>query len=172
MILSSCVSMQAYLARIEEVNHEVRAVLSVSSVALQEAARLDEERKAGKLRSKLLHGIPLLFKDNISTRYQDGMDTTAGSYALKGVKVSDAHVVSLLRAAGAIILGKVNLSEWSQFRDAASLPGGWSAIGGQTTNLYFKDGDPSRSSSGSGVAAALSLAAATIGTENQGSIIA
>lgn len=179
---------QAYIARIEEVNDEVRAVLCVSPVAIEDAAKLDEERKAGSLRSNSLHGIPVLIKDNISTRYQDGMDTTAGSLALKGVKVDDAHIVTLLRDAGAIILGKLNMSEWAYYRHGSTakeddpdygspgfndnkLPSGWSPIGGQTTSAFFKDGEPMGSSSGSGPATVLGLAAATLGSETNGSII-
>ena len=98
----------------------MRAVLCVSPVAVEHAAKLDEERKAGLLRSNSMHGIPVLVKDNIATRHQDGMDTTAGSLALKGVKLEDAHIVTLLRDAGAIILGKLNLSEWAYYRHGSS----------------------------------------------------
>lgn len=162
---------KAYIARIAQVNDEVRAVFCVNAKALQEAARLDEERKTGKA-SGPLHGIPILLKDNIVTQHQDGMDTTAGSLALKGYKFeADAHIVKLLKEKGAIILGKLALSEWAYFRSGDTLPSGWSAIGGQCTNPYFKSGVPSGSSSGSGVAATLALAAATIGTETSGSIV-
>ena len=166
----------------------MRAVLCVSPVAVEHAAKLDEERKAGLLRSNSMHGIPVLVKDNIATRHQDGMDTTAGSLALKGVKLEDAHIVTLLRDAGAIILGKLNLSEWAYYRHGSSaeegepdygtpgfneikLPSGWSPVGGQTTSAFFKDGEPMGSSSGSGPATVLGLAAATLGSETNGSII-
>lgn len=136
--------------------------------ALDEAAASDKTRTA---ESPALHGIPILLKDNICTRHQDGMDTTAGSLIFKGVKVDDAHIVKLLRQQGAIILGKLNLSEWAYFRDHDCLPSGWSPVGGQTTCPYFKNGQAIGSSSGSGVAATLALAAGTLGSETNGSII-
>lgn len=106
----------AYTARIAEVQEELHAVICVSPKALGEAAAFDQERAAGKIRGPL-HGIPILVKDNIATRSEDGMDTTAGSTALQGAIVpGDAHIVKLLRSAGAIILGKTNLSQWSNYR--------------------------------------------------------
>jgi amidase len=116
-----------------------------------------------------LHGIPILIKNNIATF--DKMNNTAGSFALLGAKVPrDSHVAGKLRAAGAVILGKTNLSQWANFRSSNS-SNGWSAHGGQVFGAYVKNQDPSGSSSGSGVAAALGLAAACLGTETDGSII-
>ncbi|CAE6462841.1 unnamed protein product [Rhizoctonia solani] len=164
---------QAYLARIDEVNYKgpnLRAVLEINPHALEQAAALDLERQREGKRSPL-HGIPILIKDNIAIRGSDG-NTTAGSYALLGSIVpGDATVVAKLREAGAILLGKTNLSEWSYFRDF-SLDCGWSGRGGQTTNPYYPGADPSGSSSGSGVAIAVGLAAASLGTETDGSIVA
>ena len=136
--------------------------------ALAIADRLDAERKAGKVRGPL-HGIPVLIKDNIGTA--DRMQTTAGSLALVGaVPEKDAHIVQRLRDAGAVILGKTNLSEWANFRSTHS-QSGWSGRGGQCRNPYALDRDPSGSSSGSGAAAAASLCAITVGTETDGSIV-
>ncbi|KAL5638553.1 hypothetical protein ACGC1H_005283 [Rhizoctonia solani] len=162
----------AYLARIDEVNYKgpnLRAVLEVNPHALEQANDLDLERRRGGKRS-LLHGIPILIKDNIAIRASDG-NTTAGSYALLGSTVpGDATVVAKLREAGAILLGKTNLSEWSYLRDF-SLDCGWSGRGGQVTNPYYPGADPSGSSAGSGVATAIGLAAASLGTETDGSIV-
>ncbi|KAF8143819.1 amidase signature enzyme [Mycena galopus ATCC 62051] len=158
----------AYYARISEVNDELHAVIETNPTALAQAAALDEQRKQGTTLGPL-HGIPMLVKDNIATRFEDGMNTTAGSYALlNSVVPGDATVMAKLRQAGAIILGKTNLSEWAAFGSLA--PNGWSGRGGQTTNPYYPKGDPCGSSSGSGVAAAIGLAAATLGTETAGSI--
>ncbi|KAG8732599.1 hypothetical protein FRC11_012418 [Ceratobasidium sp. 423] len=163
----------AYLARIDEVNYKgpnLRAVLEINPHALEQAAALDLERRRKGKRSPL-HGIPILIKDNIAIQGSDG-NTTAGSYALLGSIVpGDATVVAKLREAGAILLGKTNLSEWSYFRDF-SLDCGWSGRGGQITNPYYPGADPSGSSSGSGVAIAIGLAAASLGTETDGSIVA
>ncbi|KAG6856088.1 hypothetical protein H0H87_007528 [Tephrocybe sp. NHM501043] len=158
--------LQAYLARIEEVNINgpgLRAVIETNPVALTKAAELDAERKSKGPRSAL-HGIPVLVKTSL------GMNTTAGSFALQhSVVPDDAEVVKRLRAAGAIVLGKSNLSEWAHYR--GNIASGWSAVGGQTTSAYFPGGDPSGSSSGSGVATSIGLAAVTLGTETDGSII-
>jgi len=161
---------EQYLARIAAVNREgpaLRAVLETNPDAPAEAARLDQERKDGRVRGPM-HGIPVLIKGNIATG--DKMATTAGSLALEGVTApADAFLVSRLRAAGAVILGKANLSEWANFRSTRS-SSGWSGIGGQCRNPYALDRNTSGSSSGSGSAAAASLAAVTIGTETDGSI--
>ncbi|KJA23796.1 hypothetical protein HYPSUDRAFT_66167 [Hypholoma sublateritium FD-334 SS-4] len=172
---SSVDLVKAYFARIDEVNIKgpgLRAVLEVNPSALAQAAGLDEEREKKRKRSQL-HGIPILLKDNIATVASEGMNTTAGSYSLVGsVPPEDAGVVKRLRVAGAIILGKANLSEWSYFRGArGELPGGWSARGGQATTAYYPHGDACGSSTGSAIAASIGLAAVTLGTETDGSII-
>ncbi|KAJ8700654.1 hypothetical protein PTI98_003663 [Pleurotus ostreatus] len=163
---------KAYFARIEEVNLKgpaLRAVLELNPSALAQAASLDRERKLKGARSTL-HGIPILLKDNIATIASEGMNTTAGSFSLLGSVVpEDAGVVKRLRKAGAIILGKANLSEFAHFR-AGSLPSGWSGRGGQNTNAYFPNADPCGSSSGSGVATSIGLTAVSLGTETDGSI--
>ena len=129
---------------------------------------MDAERKAGHLRGPL-HGIPILVKDNIETL--DPMPTTAGSLALaNNITHRDAPVVARLRAAGAIILGKTNLSEWANIRSTHSISG-WSAIGGWTRNPYVLDRSTCGSSAGSGAAVAASLAAAALGTETNGSLV-
>ncbi len=160
-----------YLARIEAVDRSgptLHAVLELNPDALAIADRLDAERKTRGPRGPL-HGIPILIKDNIATA--DGMMTTAGSLALAGSRPPrDAFIVTRLREAGAVILGKTNLSEWANFRSTHSTSG-WSGRGGQTKNPYALDRNPSGSSSGSGAAAAASLAAATVGTETDGSIV-
>ena len=129
---------------------------------------MDKERRAGKVRGPL-HGIPVLIKDNIDTA--DQMQTTAGSLALAGNKASqDAFIVKKLREAGAVLLGKTNLSEWANFRSTRSTSG-WSSRGGQTKNAYILDRTPSGSSSGSGTAVTANLCAVAIGTETDGSIV-
>lgn len=162
---------EKYIARIEAVDRKgptLRSVLEVNPDALAEADRLDTERKTGTSHGPL-HGIPILVKDNIATG--DRMQTTAGSLALAGGPAPrDAFIVARLRAAGAVVLGKTNLSEWANFRDRHS-SSGWSARGGQTRNPYALDRSPSGSSSGSGAATAANLAAAAIGTETDGSIV-
>ncbi|KAJ7058061.1 amidase signature enzyme [Mycena amicta] len=162
---------KAYFARIEEVNlkgPELRAVIELNPSALKQAAALDKERNTSGKRSDL-HGIPILLKDNIATVASEGMNTTAGSFSLLGSIVpEDAGVVKRLRKAGAIILGKANLSEWAHFR--GNIASGWSGRGGQCSNAYFPHADPCGSSSGSGVAASIGLAAVTLGTETDGSI--
>ncbi|KAJ3730264.1 amidase signature domain-containing protein [Lentinula raphanica] len=161
----------AYLSRIEEVNlqgPELRAVLEISPIALDVAAKLDEERRVSGRRT-MMHGIPVLLKDNIATEHSEGLNTTAGSHALfKSVVPDDAGVVKRLRQAGAIILGKTNMSEFAYFR--GKIPSGWSGRGGQCKSAYHPHGSPSGSSSGSGVAASVGLATVTIGTETDGSI--
>ncbi|KII91546.1 hypothetical protein PLICRDRAFT_135820 [Plicaturopsis crispa FD-325 SS-3] len=162
---------KAYFARIDEVNLKgpaLRAILETNPSALGQAAALDAERKVSGKRSAL-HGIPILLKDNIATVASEGLNTTAGSFSLLGSVVpSDAGVVKRLRAAGAIILGKANLSEFAHFR--GNLASGWSGRGGQATNAYFPNADPCGSSSGSGIASSIGLAAVTLGTETDGSI--
>ena len=160
-----------YRARIEALNAagpNLRAVLELDPDAPREAGKLDAERKAGALRGPL-HGIPILVKDNLDTAGKTM--TTAGSLALVGAPApKDATVVAKLRAAGAVILGKTNLSEWANIRGNPSISG-WSARGGQCKNPYALDRSPCGSSSGSGAAAAANLCAAAIGTETDGSII-
>lgn len=161
----------AYLGRIAAVDQagpRLRAVIEVNAGALRQAEALDAERRAGRVRGPL-HGIPVLLKDNIATA--DAMETTAGSLALVGLKPPrDAPLVARLREAGAVLLGKTNLSEWANFRGQRSVSG-WSARGGQTLNPYALDRSPSGSSSGSAVAVAANLCVAAIGTETSGSII-
>ena len=161
---------QQYLARIDALDQKgpaVNAVIELNPDAAAIAAQLDAERKAGKLRGPL-HGIPVLIKDNIDTA--DKMHTTAGSLALANhIAARDSFVAERLRAAGAVILGKTNLSEWANFRSTHS-SSGWSGRGGQTHNPYALDRTPSGSSSGSGAAASSSYCAAAIGTETDGSV--
>lgn len=163
---------QLYLNRIEAIDKKgpaLNSIIEINPDALTIAAQMDGERKAGKVRGPL-HGIPILLKDNIDTA--DKMMTTAGSLALVGNKASqDAFIVKQLRAAGAVILGKTNLSEWANFRSTRSTSG-WSSRGGQTKNPCIIDRNPSGSSSGSGVAVAANLCAVAIGTETNGSVIA
>jgi amidase len=162
---------EKYRRRIDALDQKgpmLRSVLEQNPEADAIAGELDAERKAGKLRGPL-HGIPILVKDNIDTG--DKMTTTAGSLALEGSHAEkDAFAIARLRAAGAIILGKANLSEWANFRGMAS-SSGWSGRGGQCRNPYALDRSPSGSSSGSGVATAASLCAAAIGSETDGSIV-
>ena len=162
---------QMYLDRIEAIDQSgptLRSVIEVNPDALSIADQLDEERQQGKLRGPL-HGIPVLLKDNIDT--DDRMETTAGSLALVGVPVAqDAWVTQRLREAGAVILGKTNLSEWANFRSERS-SSGWSGRGGQTKNPYVLDRNPCGSSAGSGVAVSANLCAVAIGTETNGSIV-
>jgi amidase len=162
---------QKYIARIQEVDRNgpaLHSVLELNPDALSIADALDGERNSGRVRGPL-HGIPILLKDNIATA--DKMMTTAGSLALAGIKPpADAFVAARLRDAGAVILGKTNLSEWANFRSTHS-SSGWSGRGGQTKNPYALDRNPSGSSSGSGAAVSANLAAAAIGTETDGSIV-
>jgi amidase len=146
----------------------LNSVIEVNPDALAEAERADRERHEGRVRSPL-HGIPILIKDNIDTA--DRMETTAGSLALVGQRPSrDAFIVERLRGAGAVVLGKTNLSEWANFRSMRS-SSGWSGRGGQTHNPYALDRNPCGSSSGSGAAVAANLCAAAVGTETDGSIV-
>lgn len=160
-----------YLQRIEAIDKRgpaINSVIEVNPEALAIARDLDDERKEKGPRGRL-HGIPVLVKDNIDTH--DRMMTTAGSLALVGsIAARDAFVVERLRAAGAVLLGKTNLSEWANFRGDRSTSG-WSGRGGLTKNPYALDRNPSGSSSGSGVAVSANLCAAAIGTETDGSII-
>ncbi|KAG2754314.1 amidase signature enzyme [Suillus brevipes Sb2] len=167
-LFSSVQLVKAYLSRIEEVNikgPELRAVIETNPNALTQAAALDEERKEKGSRGPL-HGIPLLLKDNIATLYEEG------SYALLGSVVPrDAFTAAKLREAGAIFIGKTNLSEWAGAR-SIPLPRGFSGRGGQTRCPYYPNADPFASSSGSGVATAVGLAAGSLGTETRASIVA
>ena len=162
----------AYLARIarfDQAGPAHHSVLALNPDALAVAQALDAERKAGKVRGPF-HGVPILIKDNVETA--DRVPTTAGSLALaRSTHKLDAPLVAKLRAAGAIVLGKANLSEWANFRSTQS-SSGWSAVGGHVRNAYARDRNPSGSSSGSAVAAAASFCAAAIGSETNGSILA
>lgn len=167
--LDSVTLARAYLdriARLDRAGPRLRAVIELNPDALREAAQLDAERRRGQLRGPL-HGIPVLLKDNIGA---SPMSTTAGSLALEGFRPDDAFLVKRLRAAGALILGKTNLSEWANFRSSQSVSG-WSARGGQTRNPYRLSHSPCGSSSGSAVAVSANLAVAAIGTETDGSIV-
>ncbi|MGH2568762.1 MAG: amidase family protein, partial [Bacteroidota bacterium] len=162
---------EKYIERIEEVDKQgpaINSVIELNPDALAIADALDRERTAKGPRSPL-HGIPVLLKDNIDTA--DRMHTTAGSLALLGAKPpKDAFVVQRLRAAGAIILGKTNLSEWANFRSTHSTSG-WSGRGGQTKNPYALDRNPCGSSSGSGASVAANFCTVAVGTETDGSIV-
>jgi amidase len=164
---SSVELVKLYQQRIDRLNPQLRAVIAVNPGALAAAEAADADRAARKPQGQLA-GLPILIKDNIESA--DDMATTAGSLALKDNKTGrDAPVAARLRAAGAIILGKTNLSEWANIRSDHSISG-WSATGGQTRNPYAFDRNTCGSSSGSGAAAAASLAAAAIGTETDGSV--
>src|ERR1700716_3772745 len=162
---------QQYIDRIQALDRSgptLRAVLEINPDALSIADTLDGERKAGRVRGPL-HGIPILIKDNIDTA--DRMTTTAGSYALAGsIALRDATTAAKLRAAGAILLGKTNLSEWANFRSTHS-SSGWSGRGGQARNPYVLDRNPCGSSSGTGSAVSANMCAIGIGTETDGSIV-
>jgi amidase len=161
----------AYLARIATLDRQgpaLHSMIVVNPDARAIADSLDAERRAGRVRGPL-HGIPVVLKDNIATG--DRMATTAGSRALESVMApADAFVAAQLRAAGAVILGKANLSEWANFRSTAS-SSGWSGSGGQVRNPYVLDRSPCGSSSGSAVAVSANLAPLAIGTETDGSIV-
>lgn len=160
---------QAYVARISEVQETLRPVIEINPEAISIAQALDNERLVQNSTRGPLHGVPVLLKDNIGTA--DEMNTTAGSYALYGSIVPrDSTVAANLRAAGCVILGKAGLSEWAFWRGTNNSDG-WSARGGQVKGAYYYDQDPSGSSSGSAVAASLGLAALTVGTDTGGSII-
>jgi len=162
---------QKYLDRIAEIDKQgpaINAIIELNPDALSIADALDAERKAKGPRGPL-HGIPVLIKDNIGTA--DRMMTTAGSLALSGfTPAKDSGVARRLRESGAVILGKTNLSEWANFRSSHS-SSGWSGRGGQTNNPYATDRNPCGSSSGSGAAASANLAAITVGTETDGSVV-
>jgi amidase len=162
---------EKYSRRIEEIDKggpAVNAIIELNPDALSIADALDQERKSKGPRGPL-HGIPVLTKDNIATA--DGMMTTAGSLALVGARpVKDSFVAQRLRAAGAVLLGKTNLSEWANIRSSHSTSG-WSGRGGLTKNPYALDRNPCGSSSGTGAGISANLAAVGIGTETDGSIV-
>ncbi|HEV3327157.1 MAG TPA: amidase [Puia sp.] len=168
---SSVAITRLYLKRIEAIDKKgpaLNAVIELNPEALAIAAGLDAERKAGKVRGPM-HGIPVLIKDNINCG--DRMMTTAGALAMEGHKAGkDAFIIRQLRASGAVLLGKTNLSEWANFRSTRSTSG-WSSRGGQTKNPYRLTRTPSGSSAGSGSAVSASLCAVAIGTETNGSVV-
>ena len=169
--LSSRKVAELYLQRIEAVDKDgpyINSIIELNPDALEIADGLDHERKAGKVRG-MMHGIPVLLKDNIDTG--DRMQTTAGSLALEGnIAVKDAFIVKQMRKAGAVILGKTNLSEWANFRGKQSISG-WSSRGGLTRNPHALDRSACGSSSGSAAAVAANLTSVAVGTETDGSII-
>lgn len=169
--LSSRSITKLYLDRIEAIDKNgpvLNSVIELNPDALDIAEQMDKERSEGKVRG-VMHGIPVLIKDNIDTA--DKMHTSAGALALaNNIAAQDAHIVKLLRDAGAVILGKTNLSEWANFRSSDSTSG-WSSRGGQTKNPYILNRNPSGSSAGSGAAVAANLCAVAIGTETDGSIV-
>ncbi|MEU5838897.1 amidase [Streptomyces diacarni] len=165
--LTSSALTRAYLRRIERIDPTINAVLRTDPTALRQAAASDARHRHGRARGPL-DGIPVLLKDNVNTR---GLASTAGSLALaKHPPRTDAALVTRLRKAGAVILGKTNLSEWANFR-AEKPTSGWSAVGGQTHNPYVLDRNPCGSSAGSAAALAASLSQVAIGTETDGSIV-
>ena len=163
--LTSVQLVQFYLHRIAKLNPKLHAVITVNPKALANARAADRARRHGDHRPLL--GIPVIVKDNVDT---SRMPTTAGSYALKGSRPSDAFIVQQMRAAGAIIIAKANLSEWANFRSSPS-SSGWSGIGGQTNMPYVLDRNPCGSSSGTGAGVAADLATVGVGTETDGSIV-
>ncbi len=167
--LSSRKLTEMYLQRIKDVDSKINSIIEVNPDALKIADEMDKERKRGKSRG-MMHGIPVLIKDNIDTA--DKMKTTAGSFALLDAPTpkNDAFIAAQLRKSGAVILGKTNLSEWANFRSTKSISG-WSGRGGQTNNPYVLDKNPCGSSAGTGAAISANLAAVGIGTETNGSII-
>jgi amidase len=157
----------AYLQRIQRIDPKIHAVIAVDPTALTQAAASDRRHRSGHTRGPL-DGIPVLLKDNIDTKH---LITTAGSRALLDEPpAKDATLVRNLRDAGAVILGKTNLSEWANYRSTHSTSG-WSGVGGQTNNPYVLDRNPCGSSSGSGAGVAASLAQVAIGTETDGSVV-
>ena len=160
-----------YLARIADIDKDgpsINAIIELNPEAIDIARTMDEERKSGKVRGPM-HGIPVIIKDNIDSG--DQMMTTAGSLALKGHKAKeDAFIIKKLRASGAVLLGKANLSEWANFRSTRS-SSGWSSRGGQTRNPYVLNRNTSGSSSGSAAAVAADLCTVAIGTETDGSVV-
>lgn len=169
-IVSSVDLVKTYIRRTHEVNDHLHAVSEINPDAISIASRLDWERAAGYLRGPL-HGVPILLKDNIATT--DALNTTAGSYALLGARPKhEAVVARKLRDAGAVILGKVTMGEWAQFRSGGKTSShGWSPLGGQALGAYYPQQDPHGSSSGSAVAVSVGLAAGTLATETSGSIV-
>lgn len=166
--LTSVKICQKYLDRIKQVDPVLKSVIELNPDALEIAQKLDEERKEGRIRGSL-HGIPILLKDNIDTG--DKMQTTAGSLALEGnIAPKDAFIIKKMRDAGAVVLGKTNLSEWANFRSETS-SSGWSGRGGQVRNPFCLDRSPCGSSSGTGAAVSANLCAIGIGTETNGSIV-
>ncbi len=165
-VLTSVGLTEFYLSRIARLNPRLRAVIRVNSGAGREAAASDQVRGDSAARGPL-EGIPVLVKDNVAAR---DMPATAGSPALLDAESGDAFLVTRLRAAGAVIIGKANMSEWANFRSTHSTSG-WSTLGGQAANPYALDRSPSGSSSGSGVAVAAGLAPLAVGTETDGSIV-
>ncbi|MGH9304747.1 MAG: amidase, partial [Acidimicrobiales bacterium] len=164
--LTAATLTQRCLDRIAEVNTPLGAVISVSHEALGQATASDTARRAGQPRG-MLEGIPVIVKDNIQV---EGAPATAGSPALLGARPPDAFIIARLRAAGAVILAKANLSEWANFRSNRSTSG-WSTLGGQVANPYALDRNPSGSSSGSAASVSAGLAPLAIGTETDGSIV-
>ena len=164
--ISATALTQRYLDRIAEANPALGAVIAVTPDALDQAARSDAALQAGRPRGPL-EGIPVLIKDNVQV---EGAPTTAGSPALLAARPPDAFIVSRLRAAGAVILAKANLSEWANFRSTRSTSG-WSTLGGQTANPYALDRNPSGSSSGSAAGLSAGFAPLAVGTETDGSIV-
>jgi amidase len=163
--LTSLQITESFLERISDFDPKVNSVIELNPDAQGIAVELDAERAGGRVRSPL-HGIPILIKDNIDTH--DKMQTTAGSLALEGnIAPRDAFIVKQLRKAGAVILGKTNLSEWANFRGKRSVSG-WSSRGGLTRNPYALDRSACGSSSGSGAAVAANFCAAAVGTETDG----
>ncbi|HEX8966677.1 MAG TPA: amidase family protein, partial [Chloroflexota bacterium] len=162
---------EGYLQRIQAIDRggpTLRSIIETNPDAGRIADALDRERASGQVRSPL-HGIPIVLKDNIDTA--DGMQTTAGSLALVGASVAaDATVAARLRAAGAVLLAKANMSEWANFRSTRS-SSGWSGRGRQTRNPFVLDRTPGGSSSGSGVSVSANLCVAALGTETDGSIM-
>jgi len=167
--LTSQQLVEIYLSRIEKIDGRLNSMIEINPDALAIAAKMDQERSQGKVRSAM-HGIPFVVKDNIETA--DKMKTTAGSLALLNAPTpkNDAFIIKQLRESGAVLLGKTNLSEWANFRSENS-SSGWSGRGGQTRNPYILDRSPCGSSSGSGVAVSANLIAVAVGTETDGSII-
>ncbi|HEX7301957.1 amidase family protein [Lentzea sp.] len=164
--LTSAALTSAYLARIAELDTVLKAVVAVDPTASRQAEESDRRRALGRSRGPL-DGIPVLLKDNIDTA---GLATTAGSRALPVPPREDAELVTRLRSAGAVVLGKTNMTEWGNFRSPWATSG-WSAVGGQTVNAHVLDRTPCGSSSGSAVAVAASLAQVAVGTETNGSIV-
>jgi len=163
--LKSVQLVQFYLHRIRTLDPKLHSVITVSKTALADARAADKARRGGDDRPLL--GIPVIVKDNVNTT---GMPTAAGSWALAGSSPSDAFIIEQMKAAGAIIIAKANLSEWANFRSGPS-SSGWSGIGGQTNLAYVLDRNPCGSSSGTGVAVSADLATVGVGTETDGSIV-